>query len=75
MDLFLPRNSFHGRKSLLLMVVVTRQNVDWLATGPSAAAHKHRTGCQVWSNRCFGDKQEKGNVLKSLLLGNHDAKV
>lgn len=45
MDLFLPRNSFHGRKSLLLMVV-TWQKVDWLATGPPAAAHKHRTGCQ-----------------------------
>lgn len=28
------------------MVVVTQQNGCWLAAGPSATAHEHRTECQ-----------------------------
>lgn len=46
MDLLLPTNSFYGRKSLSLKMVVTWQNGCWLAAGPSATAHKHCTECQ-----------------------------
>lgn len=57
------------------MVVVTWQNVAFLAD-PPATAHKHHTECQ--DARCGATDVSKINkkreFLKSLLLGNRNAK-